>query len=323
MNIYKTITMVAVISIFLGLKFFVSGCDKNSDMPKPVDEGSDILVPVVYTVNYPLYYFATRIAGDNVQVVLPVPADIDPAFWQPDQADLEDFQKADMILLNGAGYAKWVAKSSLPPTRTVNTSVAFSDQYLKNDNTMVHSHGPQGAHEHGMIDFNTWLDPILAIEHAQAVHLALQELFPEKKVELQNNYNALENDLRKLDEALQAVFSGKSSRPFIASHPVYNYLASRYKIDLTSLHWEPDQMPNEDQVLKLTEWFKDHPQAIMLWEGQPCQAIIELMEQLDIPYSVFSPCGNRPEQGDYLAIMFTNISVLKDLLCRNVCHEDK
>ena len=37
--------------------------------------------PVVYTVNYPLQYFAERIAGDLVEVVLPVPADIDPAFW--------------------------------------------------------------------------------------------------------------------------------------------------------------------------------------------------------------------------------------------------
>jgi zinc transport system substrate-binding protein len=61
---------------------------------------------VVYAVNYPLQYFAQRIAGDYAEVVLPVPTGVDPAFWQPDAAGIGGFQRADVILLNGAGYAK-------------------------------------------------------------------------------------------------------------------------------------------------------------------------------------------------------------------------
>ena len=40
----------------------------------------------VYVVNYPLQYFAERIGGDRVQVTLPAPADVDPAYWSPDAA---------------------------------------------------------------------------------------------------------------------------------------------------------------------------------------------------------------------------------------------
>jgi len=61
----------------------------------------------VYAVNYPLAYFAERIGGSSVNVVLPVPADIDPAFWEPDASVIAEFQQADLILLNGAGYANW------------------------------------------------------------------------------------------------------------------------------------------------------------------------------------------------------------------------
>ncbi len=61
--------------------------------------------PIVYTVNYPLYYFASRIAGDAAEVVFPVPEDVDPAFWMPGTEEIAAFQKADLILLNGAGYA--------------------------------------------------------------------------------------------------------------------------------------------------------------------------------------------------------------------------
>ena len=56
----------------------------------------------VYTVNYPLAYFAERIAGDQARVVFPAPSDVDPAFWQPDRETIRTYQQADLILLNGA-----------------------------------------------------------------------------------------------------------------------------------------------------------------------------------------------------------------------------
>ena len=38
----------------------------------------------IYTVNYPLTYFAERIGGDEVEVVFPAPHGEDPAFWSPE-----------------------------------------------------------------------------------------------------------------------------------------------------------------------------------------------------------------------------------------------
>jgi len=66
----------------------------------------------LYVVNYPLKYFAERIGGEHVKAVFSTPADVDPAYWNPDVVNVSAFQKADLILLNGAGYAKWVAKVS-------------------------------------------------------------------------------------------------------------------------------------------------------------------------------------------------------------------
>ena len=50
--------------------------------------------PTVYTVNYPLAYFAERIGGDHVAVGFPAPADVDPAFWQPDDTTISAYQTA-------------------------------------------------------------------------------------------------------------------------------------------------------------------------------------------------------------------------------------
>ena len=67
----------------------------------------------VYVVNYPLQFFAERIGGEHVNVVFPAPADVDPAYWMPDTPTIAAYQQADLILLNGAGYARWVNKVML------------------------------------------------------------------------------------------------------------------------------------------------------------------------------------------------------------------
>jgi zinc transport system substrate-binding protein len=77
--------------------------------------------PTAYVVNYPLYYFTERIAGDHVEVVFPAPSDVDPAFWKPDIATVAAFQAADVIVTNGATYAQWLSQVSLPLAKIVDT----------------------------------------------------------------------------------------------------------------------------------------------------------------------------------------------------------
>ena len=60
---------------------------------------------VVYSVNYPLQYFAECIAGEYAEVRFPVPADVDPALWKPDAQTVSQYKSAYLILLNGAGDA--------------------------------------------------------------------------------------------------------------------------------------------------------------------------------------------------------------------------
>ena len=112
----------------------------------------------LYTVNYPLKYFAERIAGDRATVVFPGPADIDPVFWTPDLETTRDYQGADLVLLNGATYAKWTTKVTLPQSRCVNTSKAFKESYIKVSDGVTHSHGKGGDHSHSGTAFTTWLD---------------------------------------------------------------------------------------------------------------------------------------------------------------------
>ena len=276
---------------------------------------------VVYTVNYPLHYFAQRIAGDHAEVVLPVPADVDPAFWQPDAAAIGGFQRADIILLNGAGYAKWVSRVSLPRRKLVDTSAGFSDRYIQTEGSITHSHGREGDHSHAGTAFTTWLDFRQAVEQARAVRDALSRWMPEQGDAFAGNFLALERDLLDLDAQLEAIVARDPARPLIASHPVYQYLARRYSLNLKSVMWEPDAMPPKPEWQILAELREGHPASWMLWERDPAPEISERLQQLGVQSLVFDPCGNRPGAGDFLRVMSNNVANMKRVFDQAIDNE--
>jgi len=261
----------------------------------------------VYAVNYPLAYFAERIGGSSVNVVLPVPADIDPAFWEPDASVIAEFQQADLILLNGAGYAKWLKHASLPRRKLVNTSAAFQRDYISVEQTVTHQHGPGGDHSHAGTAFTTWLDFNQARMQAKAILSALEKQRPRHADIFIQNYTLLEKDLVSLDQTLSAIVAQDSNKPFIASHPVYQYLARRYYINLKSVMWEPEIMPEQNQWDALQLLLTTHSAGWMIWEGQPDKQSATRLEELDINSLVFSPCANTPEDGDFISVMKNNI----------------
>lgn len=265
----------------------------------------------VYVVNYPLKYFAERIAGDHARVVFPAPADVDPAFWMPDIKTILEYQTADFILLNGARYAKWVSKVSLPRSKMLNTSSKFKDQYITMKEAVTHSHGQGGEHAHENVAFTTWIDFTLAAKQAKSIADALGRKRSALRETFQKNYKALEEDLLTLDQALEAIVSKDVSKSFISSHPVYDYFARRYGLNIKSVHWEPDKVPGDTQWMELQSILKTHPADWMIWEGNPMKKSVERLKSIGINSIVFDPCGNVPDKGDFLSVMRQNIENLK------------
>jgi len=265
----------------------------------------------IYVVNYPLQYFAERIAGEHAAVVFPAPADVDPAYWMPDPKKISDYQRADLILLNGANYAKWVNKVSLPRFRMVNTSAAFKDRYIEAAEILTHSHGGEGEHAHESLAFTTWVDFSLAAEQAKAIEKALSRKKPALKDTFQRNYEELERQLHKLDRDIKKVVSKDRSRPLVVSHPVYDYFARRYELNIKSVHWEPDEIPTTEQMLKLHSILKDHPAKWMIWEGESIKESVERLKAIGMQSVVFDPCGNEPDQGDFMSVMRQNVENIK------------
>lgn len=266
---------------------------------------------IVYTVNYPIAYFAERIGGDSVSVHFPAPAKVDPALWKPDSETIASYQAADLILSNGAGYARWIDQASLPRRKLVDTSRSFRDAYLIGEESPVHQHGPAGEHTHGQIASTTWLDPQQAIAQARAIEAALARERSGDVPSLAERTGGLVVDLEALDCELAAALGPFAAEPLLASHPVYPYLARRYGLDLRAVVWEPDQDPGDAGWRALDAMLAERPARWMLWEAEPLEGTREKLEARGVGVLVFEVAGNRPERGDYLSVMAANAAALR------------
>jgi zinc transport system substrate-binding protein len=283
-------------------------------VPRPSPPPAGAQKPPIYTTNYPLYYFAARIAGEAADVRFPAPPDVDPAFWEPAPEIIQAYQNAALILLNGAGYEKWTERASLPLGKLVDTSAAFASGYIPLREAVTHSHGPTGQHTHAGFAFTTWLDPQLALRQAEAIRDALVRLLPQHQAALEERFRGLAADLTALDgELAQAAVSGT---PLLASHPVYQYLERRYRLNLVSLHWEPGEMPPEEEWRRLEQILKRHRARVMLWEAEPARPIAARLAQSGVTPVVFDPCANRPAGGDFLTVMRANAARLREARLR-------
>ena len=265
----------------------------------------------IYTVNYPLAWAAQQLPGAAAEVHFPAPAAVDPAFWQPDLDTVTAYQQADLILLNGANYARWRARVSLPDNRLVDTSRAFAERLIAMDSGPAHSHGPEGAHSHGELAFTVWLDLSLYALQIEAIAAAVATLLPHPAESIAAKERDLVDRITAMDRELLSLGTEFNGAPVLYSHPVYQYFERRYNFNGRALHWEPDQPPSPKDWSELDAVLTQHPAAIMLWEAEPLPATRARLKELGIEVVVFRPLANRPAEGDFLSGMSANIDRLK------------
>jgi zinc transport system substrate-binding protein len=301
---------ILLISVVL-LAAACSGDDRqaSNDDPSP----TDIKNTLVVASNYPLYFFASRIAaGVDVapEIVFP-DIDGDPASWIPNAKQIQLLQSADVVILNGAGAEPWLDLITIDQRRLLDTSVGLTDRLIPLEGAVAHQHGPEGEHSHQGTAFTIWLDPKLAIAQAHVVTNALIELAPTGEKHFRDNLAKLQQELIEIDSQLANAFARLDGKAVLFSHPVYQYLQRRYGINGESVHWEPREEPTTSDWITLQRILATHAATIMIWEDTPMSSTAERLSNASIAIVPFRTAANRPEQGDYFGIMRDNLEQLE------------
>lgn len=294
----------------MSLSLCAAGCGRDNDTPRASTDTGPTR-PVILTDAYPTLFLVERIGADRVHAVLPLPEGADPIFWMPDDAAIRMYQDADLIVLNGAGFAKWVDKVSLPEARVVKAADALPDPLIRYEHAVEHSHGPSGDHAHEGIDGHTWLDPVNAAAQADRIRAGMVEAFPAHRMRFEKAHAALASDLQALNRELHRVSTRLGNTPLLASHPAYNYVARRYGWNLRNLDLDPEAVPDANTLATVEQAAREHGAHILLWESAPSAGALEAWQAaLDLKHVVFSPAEMPPATGDYLTVMAGNIARL-------------
>ena len=249
----------------------------------------------VFADNQALGFFAQRIGGEYVVVETP-PLDQE-GDWQPTLDDIVRIQSADLILLNGAGFAQWAKRASLPASRTRTMSDSKRDRWIEEVDTTAHAHGPDGEHTHTVTASYTWTDPEIAIKQADSVRFALSEIAPEHQEEFRSNLRILQRDIQTTSADVEQAVNAQPSQPILFSRPIYQYMQRRFRMNGQSVLWSPTEMPSNEQWNALEVVLKDHPAEFMIWPSEPNPEIAKRLQEMNISSVVYDPTGiANPEE---------------------------
>ncbi|MCA6074970.1 metal ABC transporter substrate-binding protein [Fulvivirga sedimenti] len=285
----------------------VFSCESKKDAETTDAEPASF---TVYTSNYPLYYFTSRVAPSNVEVRFPFTNTSDPAYWEIIPDTVNQMQSADLIFINGASYEQWLISVSLSTSTLVNTSESIVDKFITTDESVVHSHGEEGEHAHSKTAFTTWMDMELATAQAASIRDALIRIAPEHAAEIESNFESLRNDLNQLHQEFKT--AADTELKVVFSHPVYQYFTNAYNLGGPSVHWEPDESLTDEMKHDFAHLAEEEgPFDIMIWEGTPLAENVEFLNSIGVRSIVISPCAALPDSGDFLEVMRKNIASLE------------
>ncbi|MEJ2163350.1 MAG: metal ABC transporter substrate-binding protein [Robiginitalea sp.] len=304
-------TLLLIIAAFLG----IAACkDTGKQSAEQAASEQPMAKPVVYASNYPLYYFAKRIGGGQIDLHFPPAEMSDPSGWTPAADTVAAMQQADLILLNGASYEGWLMNVSLPDSLLVDTSESFTGQLLPSGETVTHSHGEEGEHAHEGTAYTTWLNLSLATKQANAVKEAMGRIRPDLKDAFEINYLEIAAELEELDNAFREVAAASPDTYLVFSHPVYQYFQDAYGLQGQSLHWEPETSMDHDRLHEIGHLKQDHNFRYLIWEGEPKTETMEELNTRGVQSVVLDPMSGTPASGDFIQGMRQNLKVLSEML---------
>ena len=226
--------------------------------------------PVVMVTSQPLFEVADLLAGDHIEVHRITPDNIASRNWTPQKDDVKRLQKADLILISGAGYEPWKDRVSLPGSRLKDTAVGYYSRFIRIPDAITHQHGPEGQHAHPGTVWATWLDPELAESQSMRVADLFAELLPNESEEFTAAITSIKAELTKTQTLAADLAARTADKKFtvVGDSPHYYYLTSKLGWEFQYVHWDESQELTsvaKDELTALTEKLpKDQPRFFLL-----------------------------------------------------------
>lgn len=332
----KSVLYVIASVMMASLLIFTAGCG-NTSQGKIVEGKVNVV-----TSFYPLYYMASEIGGDEVNVMNLIPTGVEPHDWTPKSLDLQNASKAQVLIYQGSGFEGWIddfrkGLDSNSQVKLVEASTGIS-LIASEESEADHDHDHDGdahddeaaedhdhaaeeahdhAHDHGGVDPHTWVSPKSALIMAKNVKQALVDADPAHESLYEERYQALHEKLEALDQQYTDQLADLSHREIVVSHQAFGYLARDYQLAQHSIMGlSPEAEPTAQELVRLSKLVKEQGLKYIFFEELVTDQLAStLANEADVETLVLNPLEGLTEQqeqaGDnYISLMERNLENL-------------
>lgn len=300
----------------------------------------------VVTSFYPLYYLASEIGGEHVEVTNLIAAGVEPHDWTPKSQDLVQASQADLFLYHGAGLEVWIddfLKGVSGDSKAIIAEASAGIELISGQDDEQsheedgHDHEEDGhgheeeahGHEEGTVghthshdtDPHTWVSPKSALVLAANVKESLAEADPDHAADYESGYALVKEKLETLDQAYETGLANVSQKNLVVSHQAFGYLARDYGLNQISIMGlSPDAEPRAQDIAKIAKFVKENGVKYIFFEELVSDQLANMLaNEAGVDTMVLNPLeGLTKEQEQagetYINLMNSNLQNLMKAL---------
>lgn len=272
----------------------------------------------------PLYDWARQITKDtdSTDLSLIIGNGTDLHSFQPSAADIVSIKNADVLVYVGGESDGWI-RDALKETANKDQKVVCLMDVLKDaivEEEIVE--GMQGEGEEGPeYDEHVWLSLRLASKSCTAIEEAIASKATKDKERFKANLDAYTAKLSALDKQYEdMVKSARLDTMVVLDRYPFRYLAEDYKLKYSAafVGCSAETEASFETVKFLSDKIKALDSKTVLTieksDGKIAKTVIETAGMSDVKVEVLDSMQSCGKDLDYLAVMTSNLAVLKDAL---------
>lgn len=228
--------------IFLITLFLLAGIlYQNFRTPRSSSSGK----MQIATSFYPLYFFASEIAGDRAEVYTITPNGSEPHDYEPTAKDIARIEASKLLIINGAKLEPWANKLT-PEFKNKNIVVISVGDTLATEKMLEDGAMTQDPH--------IWLSPPNAIKEIDTILSGFIQIDKNNSQYYQERARALNIKLYELDQKYKTGLATCNQKTFVTSHAAFSYLAKAYGLTQVSISGlSPDEEPSTKQLAETAD----------------------------------------------------------------------
>lgn len=310
--------LVSVLALFL-----VSGCEEKK--------------PSIATTVYPVQYLVERIGGDDVTVTnITENTMIQRAQIKSGFKDI--LQDSDALFYIGGLepymdlYVDDIRDTGVDMMDLATKSAIYKFERYTSTTIDGVTAGTEGPYYEGEefanldtydADPMLWMDPVAMTSMASDIRDYLVQKYPQYKDIFDENYDAVELDLARLDADFQAIPDGKMNISFVSMTPSFGNWQKSYGIKVYPVTLSKyGALPTSDQLAAIKKRIKsDHVRYIAIEQNlsedmeKLQQQLIDELALIPVSLNNLSSISSEDQKAskDYLTIMYDNLKALESI----------